>query len=111
MIYEDRPEFCKMYPFEKRLDETNNVFSPRFKECQYHAHSGWLTHDELLQLKPEDEIIDYCNQCLLCCWLPSDGVFDFGDKNSDLDWSKIFVDKDYWLASTNKCEHCGVKDE
>jgi hypothetical protein len=108
MIYEERPILCKIYPFEKRLDETNNVHSPRFKECQYYANAGWLTPEELTKMKTNDEIEDYCNQCNLCCYLPMDGIFNLGERGFDLDWSKIFVDAEYWKETTILCQHCEV---
>jgi len=110
-IYEDRPEFCVVYPFEKRLDPSSNVFAPRVKECQYNAESGWVTYEELSQMKSSEEIADYCNNCNICCWLPAGTVFDFGEeRNEEIDWSKVFVDKEYLMESGRLCEYCELPD-
>ena len=106
-VYEEKPTFCTIYPYERRLHPTNNVWQPRFKECQYNAESGWVTYDELLQMKSKDEIADFCNECNLCCWLQPETVFDFGEeKNNEIDWSKVYVDKEYWMEVGILCQHC-----
>tara|TARA_Y100000310_G_C20027869_1_gene510428 strand:- start:14 stop:361 length:348 start_codon:yes stop_codon:yes gene_type:complete len=99
-----------MYPYEKRLDPSANIFHVRFEQCQYNAVSGWVTYEELSQMKSTEEIAEFCNDCNICCWLPEGTALDLGEKGGELDWSKVVVDKDYWLEIGNLCVHCEIPD-
>jgi Fe-S-cluster containining protein len=61
-IYEDRPETCKKYPW--------NHANQLFVECIFVdvEKERLRTMEEMLALKTQEEISDYCIQCGRCCF-------------------------------------------
>jgi len=111
--YNSRPWTCKEYPFEKRLNKNSNVFIPRFKECQFYTEENlFVTSDELLKTISQEEINQYCLECGLCCWLPTEEVYLelTQQKPEDVDWSCMVMDKEYWLERCSPCSMLVVSD-
>jgi len=110
-----KPTGCKTYPFEHRLDEPANTMAPRHMLCQFYDpdKENFKTVEELLKVKEQQEIADYCIQCGLCCYLLSNkNLHKFGMvPGTQLNWSKYFVDKEYHLAHADKCEHLILENE
>ena len=112
----NKPKACVQYPFEKRIDPKLNVCSPRHRDCQYYNEEkkNFYTHDELVNLKGESSVIDYCVSCGICCYILTDRLDDFGIPKfafKKIDWTKFFVDRDHYLENTNKCSALVLKNE
>ena len=70
-IYEERPEWCKEYPWGEAYEEADY----HKEECQFYdtENGKLLSEEELLKQKTAAEIEESCCRCGCCCNYWEDG--------------------------------------